>query len=109
MTDKNTTTSQNSNDQAAKQREDAAVALANEFLSRATLGEALSQVSLNALIQLSQNRALQQGREQVQEMSDEQVAELLQDIANTKEKAEAAAESAVEEVTNETANSSAES
>lgn len=102
MTDENNT-SQDSNNQAAKQREDAAVALANEFLGRATLGEALSQVSLNALIQLSQNRALQQGREQVQEMSDEQVTELLQEIENTKQKAEAAADSAVEEVTNETA------
>jgi len=102
MTDENNT-SQDSNNQAAKQREDAAVALANEFLSRATLGEALSQVSLNALIQLSQNRALQQGREQVQDMSDEQVTELLQEIENTKQKAEAAADSAVEEVTNETA------
>lgn len=102
MTDENNT-SQDSNNQAAKQREDAAVALANEFLGRATLGEALSQVSLNALIQLSQNRALQQGREQVQDMSDEQVTELLQEIENTKQKAEAAADSAVEEVTNETA------
>ena len=61
MTDEKTT-SQDSNDQAAKQREDAAVALANEFLGRATLGEALSQVSLNALIQLAQNRALTRTR-----------------------------------------------
>ena len=102
MTDEKTT-SQDSNDQAAKQREDAAVALANEFLSRATLGEALSQVSLNALIQLSQNRALQQGREQVQDMSEEKVTELLQEIAEAKQKAEAAADSAVEQVTTETA------
>ena len=106
MTDENNTTSQDSNDQAAKQREDAAVALANEFLSRATLGEALSQVSLNALIQLSQNRALQQAREQVKDMSEEQVSELLQEIAAAKENAEAAATSAVEEVTNETAEAS---
>lgn len=105
MTDEKTT-SQDSNDQAAKQREDAAVALANEFLSRATLGEALSQVSLNALIQLSQNRALQQAREQVQDMSEEQVSELLQEIATAREKAEAAADSAVEQVTNETAEAS---
>lgn len=103
MTDENNTTSQDSNDQAAKQREDAAVALANEFLSRATLGEALSQVSLNALIQLSQNRALQQAREQVQDMGEEQVTELLQEIATAKQKAEAAADSAVEQVTTETA------
>ena len=105
MTDEKTT-SQDSNDQAAKQREDAAVALANEFLGRATLGEALSQVSLNALIQLSQNRALQQAREQVKDMSSEQVSELLQEIAAAKEKAEAAAASAVEQVTNETAEAS---
>ena len=105
MTDENNT-SQDSNDQAAKQREDAAVALANEFLSRATLGEALSQVSLNALIQLSQNRALQQAREQVKDMGDQQVAELLQEIATAKQKTEDAAKSAVEEVTNETAEAS---
>ena len=94
MTHENTT-SQNSNDQTSKQREDAAVALANEFLSRATLGEVLSQVSLSALIQLSQNRALQQGRDKVKDMSEKQVSELLQEIAQAKQKTEDAAKSAV--------------
>jgi len=39
-------------------------------------------------------------------MSEEQVAELLQEIAEAKQKAEAAADSAVEQVTTETAEAS---
>lgn len=103
MTEENNTP-QDSNDTVSKQREDAAVALANQFLSRATIVEALSQVSLNSLIALSQSRALQQGRDQVKDMSDEQVAALLAET--DKEKADATASEAVDQVTNETAEAS---
>jgi hypothetical protein len=83
------------------------VVLANEFLGRATLGEALSQVSLNALIQLSQNKAIEQGREQVKEMTDDQVADLLQAVE--KAKTEDAANQAVDEVSEESAETAAAS
>jgi hypothetical protein len=105
MTDENIQNSNSSEDNVSAERENAAVALANEFLSRATLGEALSQVSLNAIIQLAQSRALQQGKEEVKGMSDEQVSQLLQEVENAKEKAESAAASAVQDVTNEPAKS----
>jgi len=106
MTDQNTQNKE-SNNNASPEREQAAVVLANEFLGRATLGEALSQVSLNALIQLSQNKAIEQGREQVKEMTDDQVADLLQAVE--KAKTEDAANQAVEEVSEESAETAAAS
>ncbi|NBV57451.1 MAG: hypothetical protein EBR72_06585 [Bacteroidetes bacterium] len=98
MTDQN---NQNTDEKVSQEREDAVVALANEFLGRATLAEALSQVSLNAVLQLVQNQALTQGREQVKDMTDEQVSELL--AAVEKSKTENAANEAVEQVSEETA------
>jgi F0F1-type ATP synthase membrane subunit b/b' len=73
--------------------------IANEFLSRATLGEALSQVSLNAIIQLSQNKALEQARNEVEKLKDEQVSEIIE-AAN--KKAEELAQEAVDQVKPET-------
>jgi|11_taG_2_1085331.scaffolds.fasta_scaffold196452_1 hypothetical protein len=106
MTDQNTQNTESDNN-VSPEREQAAVALANEFLGRATLGEALSQVSLNALIQLSQNKAIEQGREQVKEMTDDQIADLLQAIE--KAKTEDAANQAVDEVSEESAETAAAS
>jgi F0F1-type ATP synthase membrane subunit b/b' len=73
--------------------------IANEFLSRATLGEALSQVSLNAIIQLSQNKALEQAKNEVEKLKDEQVSEIIE-AAN--KKAEELAQEAVDQVKPET-------
>jgi len=98
MTDQNT---QNTDNQVSQEREDAVVALANEFLGRATLAEALSQVSLNAVLQLVQNQAVAQGRKQVEEMNDDEVKSLLEIAA--KSKTENAANEAVEQVSEETA------
>lgn len=105
MTDENTTQS-NSNSNVEQLRNQTAVALANEFLSRATLGEALSQVPLSSVIQLCQSRALDQGREQVKDMNQKEIENLLAEIEQSKAEAEAAqktAENAVKEVTSETA------
>ena len=106
MTDENIQNSNSSEDNVSAERNDAAVALANEFLSRATLGEALSQVSLNAILQLAQSRALQQGKEQVEGMNDEEVSKLLEAVKTSKEQAEETAQQAVNEVTSETAEAS---
>jgi len=106
MTDENIQNSNGSEDNVSAERNDAAVALANEFLGRATLGEVLSQVSLNAILQLAQSRALQQGKEEVKSMSDEQVNELLETVQKSKQEAEATAQQAVNEVTSETAEAS---
>ena len=93
-------------DSSQDKREQAAIALANEFLNRATLGEALSQISLNALIQLSQSRAIEQGKEEIKNMNDQQVDDLLENIQNSKQQAESTAQQVVDEVTNETAEAS---
>lgn len=98
MTDQN---NQSTDNQVSPEREDAVVALANEFLGRATLAEALSQVSLNAILQLVQNQAVAQGRKQVEEMNDDEVKSLLEAIE--KSKTENAANEAVEQVSEETA------
>jgi hypothetical protein len=89
------------------ERNEAAVALANEFLSRATLGEALSQISLSAVLQLTQSRALQQAKDQVSEMDDKQVVALIEELAaNQQQQAEDAASKAVDQVTSEPAKAS---
>ena len=106
MTDENIKNSNSSQDNVSAERNQAAVAIANEFLSRATLGEALSQVSLNAVLQLAQNRALQQAKDEVKGMSDEQVTDLLQAVEQGRQEAESTAQQAVDEVTNETAEAS---
>ena len=106
MTDANNQNSNSSEENVSPERENASVALANEFLSRATLGEALSQVPLNAVLQLAQNRALTQGKEEVKNMTDEQVSELLETIEKNRQEAEAAAQQAVDQVNSETAEAS---
>ena len=106
MTDKNTQDSNSSESKLSTERENAAVLIANDFLGRATLGEALSQVSLNALIQLSQARAMQQAKDEVEKLSDEQVAELLVEAKKQAETANQTAQEAVDQVSNETAEAS---
>jgi hypothetical protein len=96
MTDQNNQNTESQTEEVSTERQNATVIIANEFLSRATLGEALSQVSLNALIQLSQNKAFEQAKQQVAELKDDQVEELL---AEATKKAEEVAEQAVNEVT----------
>jgi len=98
MTDENTQDSNSTEDNVSPERENASVAIANEFLSRATLGEALSQVSLNAVLQLAQARALQQARDQVKEMSDDEVSDLLDQVEKAREEAASNAESAAQEL-----------
>lgn len=82
-----------SNEQVSPERENAAVLLANEFLSRATVGEALGQISLNALVQISQNQAFEQGKQNVEKMSDKEVEDF---IAAAKKKSEELAEATAE-------------
>lgn len=85
-------------------RDAAAIGLANKFLGRATLGEALSLIPLNAVIQLCQNKALEQGKSQVEEMKTKELENLLQEIEKARAEQEAAqktANSAVEEIKNE--------
>jgi hypothetical protein len=100
MTDQNPENKEQSENNVSQEREQAALTLANEFLNRATLSEALSQVSLSAVMQLVQNRAIEQGKNQVSEMTDDQVTELLQAVE--KAKTESAADEAVEEISEET-------
>lgn len=89
-----------SNEQVSPERENAAVLLANEFLARATVGEALGQISLNALVQLAQNQALEQGKQNVEKMSDEDVKDFLSEATKKREElTEETAEAAVKATT----------
>jgi glycerol dehydrogenase-like iron-containing ADH family enzyme len=106
MTDENTQDSNSAESQLSPERENAAVLIANDFLGRATLGEALSQVSLNAVVQLAQNRAMQQAKDQVEKLTDEQVDELLEQAKKQAESTNQTAQEAVDEVSNETAEAS---
>jgi hypothetical protein len=106
MTEENTQDSNSSESKLSAERENAAVLIANDFLARATLGEALSQVSLNAILQLSQARALQQAKNEVENLSDEQVDDLLEQAKKQAESTNQTAQKAVDEVSSETAEAS---
>lgn len=73
MTEENTNTSEQEN----TPNQDAVVAVANKLLQNVNLAEALSLVSLSAVIQLVQNQVMTQANEAVSKMSDEEIEELL--------------------------------
>jgi hypothetical protein len=73
MTEENTNTSEQEN----APNQDAVVAVANKLLQNVNLAEALSLVSLSAVIQLVQNQVMTQANEAVSKMSDEEIEELL--------------------------------
>jgi len=85
------------------ERNDAQILVANQLLSRTNLAEALAQVSLNALIQLTQNKAMEQAKQQLEAMTDEEVAEFLENAKKQQEEAQNAAQQAVDQVSNEPA------
>jgi len=73
MTEENTNTSEQEN----APNQDAVVAVANKLLQNVNLAEALSLVSLSAVIQLVQNQVMTQANEAVSKMSDEEIEALL--------------------------------
>jgi hypothetical protein len=73
MTEENTNTSEQEN----APNQDAVVAVANKLLQNVNLSEALSLVSLSAVIQLVQNQVMTQANEAVSKMSDEEIKNLL--------------------------------
>jgi hypothetical protein len=73
MTEENTNTSEQEN----APNNDAVVAVANKLLQNVNLSEALSLVSLSAVIQLVQNQVMTQANEAVSKMSDEEIENLL--------------------------------
>lgn len=99
MTNENQTEKQT----VSPERKDAQVLVANQLLSRTNLAEALAQVSLNALIQLTQNKAMEQAESQVESMNDEEVKELLETAKKQHQEAQNAAQQAVDQVSNEPA------
>ena len=80
-----------------KEREQISVTLANNFISNATLGEALMQVPLNNVIELVQKKALEQAKAKIKEMNDDQIREI---IANS-QAAQQAAQNKVDETATE--------
>lgn len=99
MTNENQTEKQT----VSPERKDAQVLVANQLLSRTNLAEALAQVSLNALIQLTQNKAMEQAESQVESMNDEEVKELLETAKKQHQEAQKTAQQAVDQVSNEPA------
>lgn len=81
----------------SQEREQISVTLANNFISNATLGEALMQVPLNNVIELVQKKALEQAKAKVEEMNDDQIREI---IVNS-QKAQQAAQNQVDETATE--------
>lgn len=84
----------------SQEREQISVTLANNFISNATLGEALMQVPLNNVIELVQKKALEQAKAKVEEMDDDQIRQI---IVNAQEAQQAQQNSEVSEEQKETA------
>lgn len=85
------------------ERKDAHILIANQLLARTNVAEALAQVSLNALIQLTQDKAMNQATSQVESMSDEEVEALLEEAKKQQKQAQETAQQAVDQVSNEPA------
>jgi len=98
MTTENNTSETNEN--VDPKQEEAVVALANQILARVNLSEALSLISLNAVLQLVQNKVLEQARTEVEKMDDDQIEDLLNPPAET-EDVEDDSEEADEEASSE--------
>ena len=81
----------------SQEREQISVTQANNFISNATLGEALMQVPLNNVIELVQKKALEQAKAKIKEMNDDQIREI---IANS-QAAQQAAQNKVDETATE--------
>lgn len=62
-----------------------ATAIANQFLDKANLAEALSTVSLGTLIQAVQSQAMVQANNTIEQMPTEDFDKLLNDIKNPTE------------------------
>ena len=84
----------------SQEREQISVTLANNFISNATLGEALMQVPLNNVIELVQKKALEQAKAKVEEMDDDQIRQI---IVNAQEAQQSQQNSEVSEEQKETA------
>ena len=84
----------------SQEREQISETLANNFISNATLGEALMQVPLNNVIELVQKKALEQAKAKVEEMDDDQIRQI---IVNAQEAQQSQQNSEVSEEQKETA------
>ncbi len=98
MTTENNTSETNEN--VDPKQEEAVVALANQILARVNVSEALSLISMNAVLQLVQNKVLEQARTEVEKMDDDQIEDLLNPPAET-EDVEDDSEEADEEASSE--------
>lgn len=83
MTTENNTSETNEN--VDPKQEEAVVALANQILARVNVSEALSLISMNAVLQLVQNKVLEQARTEVEKMDDDQIEDLLNPPAETED------------------------
>ena len=73
MTEENTNTSEQEN----SPNNEAVLAVANQMLQKVNLSEALSLVSLSAVVSLVQNQVMEQARKAVEGMSEEDIENLL--------------------------------
>ena len=73
MTEENTNTSEQEN----SPNNEAVLAVANKMLQKVNLSEALSLVSLSAVVSLVQNQVMDQARKAVEGMSEEDIENLL--------------------------------
>ena len=87
----------------SQEREQISVTLANNFISNATLGEALMQVPLNNVIELVQKKALEQAKAKVEEMDDDQIRQIIVNAQQAQQAQEAQQNSEVSEEQKETA------
>lgn len=84
--EKNAEETQESNAPSEEETQKVTQYIANDFLARSTLVDALSAVPMDTLVQIVQNQALTRAKEAVQQLSTEDFQKILEESMKPKEK-----------------------
>tara|TARA_B100000989_G_scaffold295832_1_gene277692 strand:+ start:7517 stop:7813 length:297 start_codon:yes stop_codon:yes gene_type:complete len=83
--EKNAEETQESNAPSEEETQKVTQYIANDFLARSTLVDALSAVPMDTLVQIVQNQALSRAKETVKNLSEEDFQKILEEALKPKE------------------------
>ena len=83
--EKNAEETQESNAPSEEETQKVTQYIANDFLARSTLVDALSAVPMDTLVQIVQNQALSRAKETVSNLSEEDFQKILEEALKPKE------------------------
>ena len=83
--EKNAEETQESNAPSEEETQKVTQYIANDFLARSTLVDALSAIPMDTLVQIVQNQALSRAKETVKNLSEEDFQKILEEALKPKE------------------------